>query len=134
MPMLAMATSMVSNKAFSFFELVQKHGLDGCWKVQPLLDGKAAIVLKSLAAGVLAQTRRTHYWNILGRTAEVDAVASYIFCGLTLSSSSLARDQVVGCTSRDNMRSKGMYNASLPSFSDVMFTRARFFNENVVKM
>ena len=34
------------NKAFSFFGMVQKHGLDGCWKVRPLLDGKA--ILKSL--------------------------------------------------------------------------------------
>lgn len=31
------------SKAFSFFELVQKHGLDGCWKVRPLLDGKAIL-------------------------------------------------------------------------------------------
>jgi tRNA nucleotidyltransferase (CCA-adding enzyme) len=38
--------SYFMNKAFNFFEMVQKHGLDSCWKVRPLLDGKA--LLKSL--------------------------------------------------------------------------------------
>ena len=55
---------------------------------------------------------------------------------LTLSSSSLGRDQVVGCTSRDNMRSKGMYNASLLRFKVSCCSHAPDFfieNRNVMK-
>jgi len=44
------------SKAFSFFETVKKHGLDGCWKVRSLLDGKALFTSLELPRGPIIRT------------------------------------------------------------------------------
>lgn len=38
--------SMIAEKAFRFYQDIQTHNLDHCWKIRPLLDGKA--ILESL--------------------------------------------------------------------------------------
>ena len=48
--------SYFMNKALCFFETIQEHGLDWCWKVRPLLDGKALVKSLELPRGPIIGT------------------------------------------------------------------------------
>jgi hypothetical protein len=48
--------SMIADKAFRFFQDIQTHNLDECWKIRPLLDGKAILASLDLPRGPMVGT------------------------------------------------------------------------------
>jgi len=122
--------SIMTEKAFGFFQGIHTHNLDECWKLRPLLDGKAVLASLDLPRGPLVGTylEEQMKWMLLNprgsrdecethlreiRKRDLEVTASFGASNSNTSSMSSSVHQDVGHGNdgmTDNVESKGRHH------------------------